>query len=68
MNNISDIAKRNLILATLIMTWTVIIYISFRGDPTNALHIHAQNFSFQLNAFTLTAYLFEKFLDIKVLS
>lgn len=59
---------KNIVSATLMFCWTLILFLVVYGSPSNSLHISALSWAFTLNGAVIGAYLFGIGYDKLILS
>lgn len=50
--------RKNFVIVTLLATWSIIVFVLLKGEPTNSLHSSALAWAFMTNAAVLGAFIF----------
>jgi ABC-type antimicrobial peptide transport system permease subunit len=50
--------RKNFVIATILFTWAVIIYVLLQGKPDNSLHTSALAWAFMTNVGVIGAFIF----------
>jgi hypothetical protein len=50
--------RRNFVIATMLFTWAIIVFVLLRGEASNSLHSSALAWAFATNAAIIGAFIF----------